>query len=254
MGKIPRFIEKHSIGKIWLQPFYESLHRISLRGMNYMQSQSIQYSGETFAMKYANSKRSSEVVLFDVGANIGDYSESLCKEFKLDFKLYAFEPSKKLYCLLQNNFRENPRVSVKGIGFSDTDKTLTLYNSGDLYGTVYPICRDTGASETIELETVDGFCEANGILKIFYLKIDVEGAEIDVLKGAKNLINSGSIQFIQFEFGPNSLEARICMKDFFEILQNYRIYRILKDGLRPIDKYHEILEIPLTSNFLAEMK
>ena len=45
--------EKSIYGRIKLQPFFESLHRISIRGMNYMQSQAIGQTGEIGAMTYA---------------------------------------------------------------------------------------------------------------------------------------------------------------------------------------------------------
>ncbi len=215
MGKLPSFIEKRLIGKIWQQPFYENLHRISLRGMNYMQSQSIEVSGERFAMQYANSKRKGKVVLFDVGANVGDYSEVLSREFKHDFKIHAFEPSKKLFQSLQTKFRTDPNIAIHGIGFSDANKILTLYNAGDLYGTVYPTHQNETQSENIELETIDGFCIKNEIDSIYYLKIDVEGAEMDVLKGAKQMIDSNAIQFIQFEFGPKCFRSKNFSQRFF---------------------------------------
>lgn len=251
MGWIPRPIEQFIIGKIWLQPFYEGLHRISLRGMNYMQSQSIEYSGEIFALNFANSKRTKPVLLFDVGANKGDYSEAICRIFKKDFKILAFEPSQSLFSTLKSKFRTNDQISIYNFGFSDSKKRLELFDSGDLFGSVYPTNSTATKSEIIELETIDSFCSIEDIKEIYYLKIDVEGAEIDVLKGAQHLISEGKIKFIQFEFGPNSITAKIHLKDFFHILSQYKIYRIVKDGLREINCYNEILEIPITSNFLA---
>jgi hypothetical protein len=88
---------------------------------------------------------------------------------------------------------------------------------------------------------------------IYFLKIDVEGAEMDVLAGANQLIKNKKIKFLQFEYGPNCIISKVFLKDFFLLLENYTIYRILKNGLRPL-VYNEILEIPLTSNYVAELK
>jgi FkbM family methyltransferase len=217
-----------------------------------MQSQSIEKSGELVAMTYANSKRVGGIVAFDVGANVGDYTSSLSKVFNQDYRIFAFEPSLKIFPILSSKFQGNAHISSHNFGFSDTPKELKLYNSGDLYGTVYPLREVNESPEIIVLETIDGFCKSNKIDQIFYLKIDVEGAEIDVLKGAKQMLDSNSIHFIQFEFGQNSVEAKVYLKDFFRMLPNYTIYRIVKNGLRKIKGYNEILEIPLTSNFLAE--
>lgn len=76
-------IEKFLIGKITLQPFYENLHRISIWGMNYMQSQDIHETGEIGAMRFAHSKKpNGTVVMFDVGANKGQFVSEITKIFK----------------------------------------------------------------------------------------------------------------------------------------------------------------------------
>ena len=98
MKKFLERIERSLIGKIQLQPFYESLHRISIRGMNYMQSQAIHRTGEIGAMKYVKDKRGKEhVTLFDIGANTGQFTYEMAKIFEKNFTLHTFEPSKKAY-------------------------------------------------------------------------------------------------------------------------------------------------------------
>ena len=47
--------------------------------------------------------------------------------------------------------------------------------------------------------------------------------------------------------------SRVFLKDFFELLKDYQIYRIVKNGLRKLS-YNELIEIPLTSNFIAELR
>jgi len=51
----------------------------------------------------------------------------------------------------------------------------------------------------VKIETLDSFCQANNIDTIKILKIDVEGHEIDVLEGAKNLLSGGRIELVQLE-------------------------------------------------------
>lgn len=248
-------IERSLIGKMWLQPFYESLHRISIRGMNYMQSQEINKTGEITALKYANQARkgTTSVVLFDVGANTGQYVQAMADTFKNNYTIHSFEPSKLAYSILSIKNLEN--VKFYNFGFSDSDKQMKLYSSGSVFGTVYPLSHESiDNNETITLTTIDRFCREHSIEKIYYLKIDVEGAELDVLRGAEGMLRNGKIQFVQFEFGPNSLEARIYLRDFFRTLVDYDIYRIMKDGLRLIEEYNEIIEIPLTGNYLSKRR
>ena len=110
-------------------------------------------------------------------------------------------------------------------------------------------------TDTITLTTIDTFCQENNIEHIDFLKIDVEGNELKVLQGAKTMINNGNIDYIQFEFGGTAIDAHIYFQDFYYLLKDkYRIYRILNNGLRHIDKYSELNEIFVTTNFFAEKK
>ena len=106
--------------------------------------------------------------------------------------------------------------------------------------------------EEIQLRTLDNFCGEMGIHHIDLLKLDVEGYELKVLMGAQHLINSNSIDFIQFEFGGCNIDSRTYFQDFFYLLNpHYKIYRILKDGLAFINNYKETCEIFITTNYLA---
>ncbi|GHV56141.1 hypothetical protein AGMMS49579_20380 [Spirochaetia bacterium] len=74
-----------------------------------------------------------------------------------------------------------------------------------------------------------------------------------VLEGAKHMIQSGNIDFIQFEFGGCNIDSRTYFQDFFYALKDrYRIYRIIRDGLFEIKAYREMYECFMNSNFFAE--
>ena len=74
------------------------------------------------------------------------------------------------------------------------------------------------------------------------LKLDVEGAELDVLKGGKEIAKE--IKLIQFEHGAASLDAGIHFKDLFQFMTdlNRDIYIITPFGLKHIPKYLPIYE------------
>jgi hypothetical protein len=102
------------------------------------------------------------------------------------------------------------------------------------------------------MRTLDEYCREKNISRIDFLKLDVEGHELKALAGAKEMLSAGKIDRIQFEFGGCDIDSRSFFQDFFYLLQNrYDIFRILKNGLRPIKKYEETEEIFLTTNFLA---
>ena len=246
--------ERAIYGRLFLQPVFESLHRIGLRGMNFMQSQLVAKTGEIEVMKYILNKHKNEDGwnLLDVGANEGQFVNELGKIFTDPFQIHSFEPSKFAYERLIHKSNHN-NIRFYNHGFGNKSGQAHLFNSGALTGTIYPLDFKKNDYEIINLQTIDDFCAEKEIDRIFYLKIDVEGSELNVLKGCIDMLEKCKIRFIQFEYGPNCMEAKVYLKDFFEILQGYSIYRIVKDGIRRIKKYGEIIEIPLTSNFLAEL-
>jgi hypothetical protein len=91
---------------------------------------------------------------------------------------------------------------------------------------------------------LDDFCAEESIARIDLLKIDAEGHELAVLDGMGSLRPAK----IQFEFGVSG--SRIFLRDFFDALTNYTIYRILPKGLVRVE-YSERMEQFNTTNFLA---
>ena len=175
-------------------------------------------------------------------------------------RIFSFEPSLKTYRKLVLNTEHLSDIKRFNFGFGDTETTLTLYSDADESGLAsvynrkldyYDIYLDV--KEEITIKTIDTFCASSNIKHIHFLKLDVEGHELNVLKGASGIIECGYIDYIQFEFGGCNIDSRTYFKDFFYLLKgNYTIYRIIKDGLHQIDEYTEFHELFTTTNFLAE--
>ena len=106
--------------------------------------------------------------------------------------------------------------------------------------------------ETVRLRRLEDFCQENNIEKIHLLKVDVEGNELCVFKGGGDIIASARAEIIQFEFGGSNIDSRTYFRDFWELLSSkYRLYRILKDGFAKIERYSELDEVFVMTNFLA---
>ena len=88
---------------------------------------------------------------------------------------------------------------------------------------------------------------------IKFIKIDTEGSELKVLRGATHMLQTGRIKYIQFEFNHMNIISRSFLRDFYELLSAYDIYRVLRDGLVPVP-YQETMEIFAYQNFLAIKK
>ncbi len=111
---------------------------------------------------------------------------------------------------------------------------------------------EVSAAERVEVRTLDDFCAEQGVERIDFLKLDVEGHELAVLRGAQRMLGAGAVSMIQFEFGPANIYSRTFFYDFWTLLSSaYDIHRVVPKGLAHIAYYGEQREIFLTTNYLA---
>ena len=252
-------ISPANIGKTAKQEFYQSLYQRALQGMNYGKGSEVEGSGEANILGKI-SFDTVHPVIFDVGAKYGDYSKMVFSNVKNPV-VYAFEPDKNNFSKLENEL-SGSSVKIFNLGFSNENGEAELFASKEFPGisSLYErklshIGVQMKSSGNANFTTIDDFCGENGISKIDFLKLDTEGSELSILKGAKNMIEKKSIANIQFEFGGCNIDSGTYFKDFFYLLSpGYKLFRVLQDGLYPIDKYSESLEIFLTANFLAVRK
>lgn len=200
-------------------------------------------------------------ILFDVGANIGEYAQLLRENFP-NAKIFAFEPNTKVYDILKKNVSKLD-VQCQNIGMGpiiSQDKLYSYQDSTGL-GTIKKEALETlyGLNEKIEeiefsVSTIDYFCSQNKINQIDFLKIDVEGQEMEVLKGARQMLKSHKCPIIQFEFNNFNVIYRVFLKDFYDSLTGYNFYRLKKGGLVSLGKYDTINEVFKFQNILAVSK
>lgn len=262
--KILKKIISPLFGKRKFQHFFEFLNQLSLIGMNISADSSPMDSGEKAALGYIRSryKSISELILFDVGANIGNYSILLNEIFGQKANIYSFEPAHKTFQKLQLNIGNKPKTKLFNFGFGNENKKISLFRNIDESGlaSVYKRKLDhfnihMDKSEEIQIKTIDSFCIDHKIAHIHLLKLDVEGYEKAVLDGASKMLKFGAIDFIQFEFGGCNIDSRTFFQDFYYMLNDdYKLYRIVKDGLYQIYNYKEMYETFTLTNYLAEKK
>ena len=123
--------------------------------------------------------------------------------------------------------------------YGDQLNTMAVYNT------------NLSHKEKIQLTTIDAFSAEKKIDCIDFLKIDIEGNELEALRGASRLINQHKIGMIQFEFNVADIAARVFMKDFYDLLNDHHFYRIKRTGLLPLGPYSAQNEIFRIQNILA---
>ncbi|MGE3703564.1 MAG: FkbM family methyltransferase [Hyphomicrobiaceae bacterium] len=132
-------------------------------------------------------------IIFDIGANRGDYVFALESSGKAS-RIFAFEPIPELASQLRRMF---PAVSVHRVALSNsTGKSIfriPYINNRyfDTRGTLESYTEDAQTntrSIEVDVMTLDAFCAKNGIDKLDFIKIDVEGHEWSVLKGGETTL------------------------------------------------------------------
>jgi FkbM family methyltransferase len=167
-------------------------------------------------LKFTKSKKG--LVVFDIGANRGQSIRFFVRIF-LNPSIYAFEPSVKTFCTLKKNVDKikGPEISIFQIGIGDSNKTITFFESllNETSSFVLPneassyfkrknlvlLQKSKNAYKTVPtmVTTVDAFVKEKRISKIDVMKIDVEGYELQVLNGARDILRAGGVQVIQLE-------------------------------------------------------
>jgi len=142
-------------------------------------------------------------VVVDIGANIGLYSLLAAKKLKNTGKVYSFEPSKFVIKELRKNIEVNNfnNINVFELALSNSIGKGELYRcEDDAYNSLIakPMTKVVSI-DSVDIITLDDFVKMNNIEKIDVIKIDAEGLDYLILKGAQwTLKNFRPIIFCEF--------------------------------------------------------
>lgn len=258
------FIRNKFYGKKLYQTFFSKLYTISLGGMNYGNFDFLM-NGEHYFLKEVHKwlEKKEEIVLFDVGANAGQYSGVINKIFGKNTSVHAFEPSPTAFGNMKKQVYDNIKMTINSFGLSDMEGNTVLFCNtfGGTGSTVFEIEKKHGIfgwehKEEISLSTLDKYCAENKIEYIDFLKIDTEGNEYQVLVGGIETIKNKKISIIQFEFGDKMIFSKKSFRDFYQLFKenDYRVFRLIQDGIIEIKNYSANDEIYSGINYIAILK
>lgn len=180
-------------------------------------------------------------VVLDVGCNTGEWAE-LALQRRGDIALHGFEIAPPMQEEIQRRLGGNPNFTLCPLGLSDSETTVSfaLYRDNSvLTSLVKDLPRRVGG-KVLEPEIVEGrvergddYCRRNGIDRIGFLKIDVEGHEWEVLDGFATMLAERRIDALQFEFGFEVYITGRTLRQYDQRLRKlgYTVGRVLTTGV-----------------------
>ena len=247
---------------IYLLPRNDFIFRVCRRYVNYYNGffdYDMHTNGELRALKAYLLKIESPVV-FDVGANIGDWS-SVVLQINPRAQIHCFEPGSYAFKILQDR-KFPPQVVCNNFGLSSQASIgqLAVYGSEESYLNSLYGDREYGRKpkkyEEIRLSTISDYCKEHRLEMVDFMKIDVEGHEFNVLRGASDMLARQGICALQFEYNDSYVAAKVYLRDIFEFMGafSYDAFRILPNMLLPIKKYSNDMETYEYSNYLFVLR
>lgn len=256
MKKIKKIITV-IIARTYFQNFFEFLHFIALKGMNYGSANEPKHSGESNLLKKLAKELSSNPIIFDVGSNNGQYLQLLLENFNaLEPTIHCFEPDDTAFAKLQNNFKNNKNVILNNFALGDQNMKSILFSDGlgDVKASLVDVDSNNLIEKEIEIKKLDDYCITNKIDKINFLKIDTEGYEANVLIGSENMIENNCIERIQLEHGSmQTIIMGTTLYSLKKLVPRFNIFHIKQNGTRKI-KYKPQMEIFYNSNYYFKLK
>ncbi len=167
--------------------------------------------GESEVLKTFLNKLQPNDIVWDIGASYGIYS--ILSSLKVNKgNVIAFEPEKSTYKLLVKNIQLNNLKNVtplqialgesEGIAELHTSESANIGTHSLAVRTDYPVSEK---GQKIRLQKGDDLVKNSSILSPTAIKIDVEGSELNVLRGMETILSSPVLRVVQIEIHPNIL-------------------------------------------------
>ena len=153
-----------------------------------------------FLSKYIKNKK---IVCVDIGANKGNFIDLIINNFKVN-KIYAFEPSLNNFLILKKDY-QNAKIFLEKLAISDKKKKLDFYEYKlSSQSSLYKQKKNNSAFDELENKykiqsiTLDDYFK-NEKKRIDICKVDVQGEELSIIKGMKNLLKKKQITLVKIE-------------------------------------------------------
>lgn len=182
-------------------------------------------------------------VIFDVGANDGTTTQEILETLPTA-RVYAFEPFGPNVDRLRELYGTDSRVRLEQAGVGEEPGELTLNTfEGSRMNSFLNLSEDPTnlmrgryekqGTATVKIVTIDGYCREQGLKTVDLLKIDTQGFDLKVLRGASAMLAAGQVRAVLLEVNFRPMyEGQPSLVDIMQFLDPY--------GFRMVDCYNHV--------------
>lgn len=208
----------------------------------------------------ASVPRTRPVTVFDVGANVGEWSQAMLAQAGAaghELSLHAFEPTsyshQRLVARLPGQTRVNRLAVSDRLGETALHVLAPGAGTNSMYAASFNPAAGAGQAESVQMITVDEYVRGQGISRVDLLKVDTEGHDFFVLRGARRSLGAGMISVVQFEYNHRWVHARSFLKDVFDLVapMGYLVGKLTPQGMETYPGWDPDLETFVEGNYLA---
>lgn len=210
--------------------------------------------------RHARSRAERPFVVFDAGANVGNYTRQvlgLARATGSPVVMHLFEPSPHCVALLREAFADEPAVRVIGVAVGEVAGQALLFDGGLGSSQASLVPRDvlSGASDitvAVPMISLGDYMHDEGVGRVDFLKLDVEGSELAALRGLGTRLGPRSVKTIQLEYGGATRDAGVTLRALERILRSHG-YAFAKLFPRSLEErpYREWMDNYSYANYVA---
>jgi FkbM family methyltransferase len=239
--------------------FNDLVLKLAFRVRGFNNFRTLEESGERYFIDQLL-KPMRPMLCLDVGANVGDYSEELLKSTSAN--VIAFEPLSVCHAALlsiQAHYPERLTIVRKAVGQVDGRAQIHFDNAATAHASLSEDVKQVAyvsnrSTEAIDVVSLDSYFSDMTSPDIDLLKIDTEGFEFEVLKGAAKLIAKNPPKIIQIEFNWHQLFRNQSLLTLAKLLAGYEVFQLCHGRVVRRDPADSLSNIFLFSNYVFVRK
>lgn len=203
------------------------------------------------------------LTICDVGANVGNWTEQMRAALRLadhqTFVIRAFEPADAQFNQCRVRFAGDMAsgkicLDARGVGAETGTVRFQVTGSDTGNSAIVSGCNSANGAGIVDIPVValDDLAAECGYARLDLVKVDTEGNDFNVIKGARHLFEAGAIGILQFEYNWRWVAFGHTLYDVYGFLEGtpYRIGKLTADGIEFYARWHQELERFFETNYV----